>query len=137
VSLSISVPTSQIAERLVSRWFDALKARDLVGMLMLFHPGVDFYPLKLSGSVGWYRGHDGVREWWVKLQRGKRTYDIELTDVCSVGTGQIIALGSFRVASEPGEGPFRALHRINAGLIVAAHHCLTDPEMIDRLGLIP
>jgi hypothetical protein len=137
VSLSTSVPTSHIAERVVLRWFDAFNARDLVGMLMLLHPRVDFYPLKLSGPVGWYRGHDGVREWWVKLQRGQRTYDVELTEVGSVGTGQVFAIGSLRVAGELGEGLFRATHRIDAGLIVATHHCLTDPEMIDRLGLIP
>jgi len=30
-----------------------------------------------------------------------------------------------------------AVERISEGLIVAAHHYLTDTDMIERLGLIP
>jgi hypothetical protein len=137
VSLTASLPAAHIPEQIVLRWFDAFNARDLDGMLMLLHPRVHFYPLKLGGLVGSYRGRDWVRDWWVKLERRRREYEVDLSDVCCVGEGRVLAVGSLRVAGEPDIGPFSALHRINEGLIVAAHHCLSDPEMIDRLGLIP
>jgi len=37
----------------------------------------------------------------------------------------------------PDIGPFCGLHRLAGGLIVAAHHYLTDPDMIEYLGLVP
>jgi hypothetical protein len=120
----------------VSRWFDAFNARDLDGMLMLLHPRVDFYPLKLGGLVGPYRGPDGVRDWWEKLQHRHSEYELRVSDVWCAGEGQVFAVGSLRVAGELDVGPFRALHRLGEGLIAAAYHCLEDPEMIDRLGLI-
>jgi hypothetical protein len=41
------------------------------------------------------------------------------------------------LAGEPDIGPFCALHRIGGALIVAVHQYLTDPDMIESLGLIP
>jgi hypothetical protein len=34
-------------------------------------------------------------------------------------------------------GPVCALHQVDAGLIVTAREYLTDPDMIEQLGLIP
>jgi len=130
-------PAAQMSERLVSRWFDAFNSRDLGQLLRLVDPRVDFHPLRLWGLEGSYRGHSGVREWWVKLERQHAEYQISISDVRSVGGGMIFAVGSLRFVGGLDTGSFRALHRINAGLIVAAHHCLGDPAVIEHLGLIP
>jgi len=34
-------------------------------------------------------------------------------------------------------GPFCGLHRLTDKRIVTPHHYLTDPDVIERLGLIP
>jgi ketosteroid isomerase-like protein len=53
---------------LLDRSYDALNRRDLDAYLALIDPEAEFTP-RISqlegGSV--YRGHDGVREWWLTL----------------------------------------------------------------------
>jgi SnoaL-like domain len=132
-----SLPVAQVPERVVSRWVDAFNARDLEDMLMRLDPRVDFHPLRLGGLGSSYRGHDGVRDWWLQTMRQVGEYQIGLSDVRSVGEGEVFAVGSLHLAGERHIGSFSALHRIDRGLIVAAYHCLTDPEMIESLGLIP
>jgi SnoaL-like domain len=131
------MPVAQVPERVVSRWVDAFNARDLEDMLMQLDPRVDFHPLRLGGRGGSYRGHDGVRDWFVKTMRQFGEYQIGLSDVRSVGEGEVFAIGSLHLSGERHIESFGALHRVERGLIVAAHHCLTDPEMIEYLGLIP
>ena len=134
---SRATAAGQLPERIVSRWFGAFNLRDLDKLLTLLDRRVDFHPLKLRGLVGSYRGHAGVREWWSNLERHRVEHHIELSDVRSIGGGMVLALGSLRFVGELESASFRALHRVNAGLIVAAHHCLSDPAMIEHLGLIP
>jgi hypothetical protein len=106
-------------------------------MLLRLDPRVNFYPLRLAGLGGVYRGHDGVRDWFARTIRRFGEYQIYLSDMRSVGVGDVFASGSLRLAGERHIGSFGALHRIDRGLIVAAYHCLTDPDMIEYLGLIP
>lgn len=128
---------AQIPETIVSRWVEAFNARDLDGMLVLLDARVVFHPLRLSGLRGSYGGHEGVREWFDRLTRLRHEHRIVLSEARAVGVGQVFAAGSLSLAGEPDIGPFCALHRFDGGLIVAAHHYLTDPEMIERLGLVP
>ena len=51
-------------EALVSRWVDAFNARDLDGILACMDAEVRFFPLRLSRLGRFYRGHDGVRQWF-------------------------------------------------------------------------
>ena len=122
------VPAAQIPERIVSGWFDAFNARDLNGLLMLLDPHVEFHPLRLGGLAGSYRGHGGVRDWWADVGRQHGEHQVGLSNVRSVGDGMVFAVGSLRFVGESDIGPFCALHRIRAGLIVAAHHCVGDPQ---------
>ena len=130
-------PVAQIPETIVSRWVEAFNARDLDGMLVLLDVRVAFHPLRLIGLRGSYGGHDGVREWFAQLTRLRHELRIVLSDARGVGEGQVFAAGSLSLAGGPDIGPFCALHRLDGGLIVAAYHYLSDPDMIERLGLIP
>src|SRR4051794_22458353 len=55
------------AKALVLRWVNAFNARNLDALLSCLHPEVDFHPLKLLGVDRSYRGHDGVRTWFGRL----------------------------------------------------------------------
>jgi hypothetical protein len=44
--------------------------------------------------------------------------------------------GSLSLTENPGITPFSVLHRVMDGLTLSAHHYLTDPDMIEQLGLL-
>ena len=128
---AISAPAA-----VVSEWVEAFNSRDLDGMLGLLDPGVHFHPLRLVGLDGSYRGHDGVRRWFDGLQRLGHEHHIDLSGVRSAGHSQVLAAGSVRLAGQAGFAPFSALHRLVGGQIVSMHHYLSDPDLLERLGLL-
>lgn len=121
----------------VHEWFDAFNGRDLDGMLVRMHPRVDFHPLRLQGVESAYAGHDGVRRWFAHLQAMEHDHRVELASVRAGRDGQLIAIGSVALSSrEPGEDSFWALKRFTEGLVVAAYHYLTDPDIAAEGGLL-
>ena len=58
------------------------------------------------------------------------------SDVHGAGDHQVLAVGALTLAGGFEIARFSALHRIARGLIVAAHHYLTDTDMLERLGLL-
>lgn len=121
---------------IVSRWVEAFNARDLDGMLACLHRGIALHPVKLSGIEACYRGHDGARCWFAQLQRHQYAYTISISDVQDLGDGRVFATGSLSLTEDPEIAPFCAVHRVTNGLTISAHHYLTDPEMIEQLGLL-
>jgi SnoaL-like domain len=122
---------------LVGQWVDAFNARDLQGMLARLDPEVRFHPLRLGGIDGSYRGHDGVQRWFARLTQLRHEHCIALSDVHSTAESKVLAVGSLRLAGNFEVASFCALHRIAGGLIAAAHHYLSDPDMLEHLGLVP
>ena len=131
------MPVFVSQERIVSRWVDAFNARDLDGILADLAGTVDFRPVRLSGIAASYRGHDGVREWFTQLMRLRHDYRIVLLEARATGEGRVFASGPLSLGGESDVGPFCALHRLDEWLIVAVRQYLTDPDMIESLGLIP
>ena len=121
---------------MVARWVDAFNARDLDGMLACFTEDVDFHPLRLNGCDASYSGHDGVREWWLLVNRGRLEHRIVISDTRVIDDGRMLANGSLTLGGEVDIGRFCALHSFEGGLIVMAHHYLSDPDMIERVGLL-
>ena len=97
---------------------------------------VDFHPLRLNGCRAAYIGHDGVMEWWAQLHRGQPDHQIILTGARHASDGRVLASGMLSLAGEAAIGPFCALHSLENGLIVSAHHYLSDPDMIEHVGLL-
>ena len=60
------------------------------------------------------------------------TYAAQAMTKCS---RSVLAVGGMALAGDFEIAPFCALHRTLDGL--AAHHYLTDPDMPERLGLVP
>ncbi len=124
-------------DALVSRWVDAFNAKHLEGMLARLDPEVRFHPLRLSGLDRSYRGHDGVERWFVQLARLRYEHVIVVSDVHGIGDDKVLVVGALRLIGNLEIASFCALHRIVDGVIVAAHHYLSDPDMLERVGLIP
>lgn len=129
--------TAAEPDLIVSRWVDAFNARDLDDMLDCLVITVEFHPLRLAGPSASYRGHEGVRQWFLRLQHHRHEHRIELSETIWIGGDQVLATGSLRLDDEPGLAPFCGIHRLAGGRIAAMHHYLSDPEMIEQLGLIP
>jgi ketosteroid isomerase-like protein len=117
---------SHAEEATVRRWFDAFNSRDLEGMLACMHPYVEFHPLRLHGLDSAYHGHEGVREWFAELQRLEHRHRIELAEVRTSSDGKLVATGTLKIADPAGPASFWALERFEGGMIVAAHHFLSD-----------
>jgi hypothetical protein len=131
------VTTAPAPDAIVTRWVDAFNVWDLEGMLARLHPEVLFHPLRLTGLDRSYRGHDGVRRWFVRRTQLRHEHLFVLSDVHGAADDQVLAVGALALAGEVEIAPFCALHRIIDGLIVAAHHYLPEPAMLERLGLVP
>lgn len=134
--MTMPAEAARSLEPIVLRWIDAFNARDFDAMLSCLDPDVRFHPLRLSGLAGSYRGHEGVSEWFERL-RMRHDPRIRVTELHAVNGDQVNVIGSLSLGDDPEIAPFCGLHRIRDGRIVAAHHYLTDPDMIEYLGLIP
>ena len=125
------------ADEIVLRWVDAFNARDLEGMLACLAEDVDFHPLRFSGVSRSFQGRDGVRDWFAQFRRLGHAYQIVVSQTADGGNGRLFASGSLSLDGVSGVGPVSMLHRVDGGLIVDAHHYLSDPHLIQSLGLIP
>ena len=76
-------------------------------------------------------------EWFAHLKRLRHEHRIVLSDTRVVAEGSVFAVGSLSLGAEPDIGPFCAQHRIDGALIIAAHQYLTDPDLVEHLGLFP
>jgi hypothetical protein len=132
---NVPVPVSR--QMIVSRWVDAFNARDLDGILADPAGRVDSHPLRLTGIAASYRGHGGVHEWCSRLRCLRLDHRIVLYERRQAGEGRVLASGSLTLAGDSDIGSFCTLRRFDGELIIAADHYLTDPAMIETLGLIP
>ena len=123
-------------DALVRCWVDRFHARDVEGMLARLDSEVRFHPLRLSRLAGSYRGHDGVQRWFARLTQLHHDYVIAWSEVYGSGDDRVLAVGELRLAGNPEIASFCALHRIADGVIVAANHYFSDPDMLEHLGLI-
>ncbi|HSO97606.1 MAG TPA: nuclear transport factor 2 family protein [Solirubrobacteraceae bacterium] len=135
--MSAPSTVAELPETIVSRWVEAFNTRDVDGMLACVSGDVDFHPLRLSGLRSSYHGHDGIREWFRGLQSMRPDCQIAVSEVRGVSEGRVLVAGALTLGGEMEVAPVCALHRIDGGLIAAAHQYLSDPDMIERLGLIP
>jgi ketosteroid isomerase-like protein len=120
----------------VSRWMDAFNASDVEAMLTCLDPHVDLQPLRLYGLDGAYHGHDGIRAWFAQLRQLGHQHRIVITDIHTAGVGNVLATGALTTANQADVASFCGLHQLADGMIVAAHHYISDPDMLERLGLL-
>jgi SnoaL-like domain len=134
--ISFRTPTAVVGEALVVRWIDACNRRDLGQMLGCLSEEVVLHPLKLPGLRAVYRGHEGAMEWLADIEHRHHGHRIFISGLRRVGD-EVLAFGSLGLAGGAEVGSFYGLHRVAGARVHAVHHCLRDPDMIERLGLIP
>lgn len=110
-------------------WFDAFNARDLDAILAGTAPDVRLYPLPLSGLQRTYRGHDGLRRWFVDIADAGHTYAVELKEFKTIRPGELVGIGEMRFTEGGDPFPFWARDLFEDGLIKIAHHYLSDPDI--------
>ena len=131
----MSTPAATRApETVVSRWVDAFNERELDAMLACLAADVEFHPLKLHGLDGSYRGHDGVRSWYAQLARLQHEHRLSVSRIESTDRDQVLAIGAVSLNGLDAGPPFCGLYALADGLILAAHHYLTEPELLEQLG---
>lgn len=93
--MTVSPPAvAQGPEATVSRWIDAFNARDLTATPGCLDPDVDFHPLRLHGLDGGYRGRDGDRAWFARLERAGHRHRLAVAEVRAAGADRMLASAS-------------------------------------------
>ena len=137
MGVTLSTPAAELSTTMVMRWVEAFNRRDIDRLLACVSPDVNLHPLALPGFAASYRGHDGVREWLGRVQEGNHQYQVVLDAVREVDEGTVFASGVLMLAEDEPIGPVCALHRIEHGLIAAAHEYHSDPDTMECIGMIP
>lgn len=131
--MPLDMPADAVADgQVVVRWIDAINDGDVDGALDCLDPAATFHPLRL-GVDGAYQGHDGVRRWFERLARQQRRHRIELSELRPTEHADLLAVGMLGYPGEPGISPFCGMYRLAAGLIVMAHHYLSDAETVEQI----
>jgi hypothetical protein len=121
---------------LVLRWVNAFNARNLDALISCLHAEVDFHPLKLLGIDRSYRGHEGVRVWFSRLDALHYRHRIELAEVREGGRGHLLAVGTLSVPGHGSVVPFCASHWIKDDLIALVRQYPRDPDFVEGGALV-
>ena len=70
-----------------------------------------------------------IRCWFAALKHWRHQHRVNLIEVTRSDDGQMLAVGTLS-QSNPNLTPFCALHRFADGLIIAAHHHMSDPDSL-------
>ena len=124
------------SEDTIEGWFEAFNHRDLDGMLVRFHPAIEFRPLRFPGIDHAYEGHAGIRVWFAAVTGGNHVHRIDADEFRMMDDGRILVSGSVSLAAVGGIAPFSGIYTVDRGLIRVASHYFTPSTVLDRLGII-
>ncbi len=85
----------------VQGWVAALNREDLAALLEIADPSVEYvsYLASLSGGVGTYRGHDGIRQFLRDLADAWEWFKVEVDDYRDLGDS-VLMVGRLRAKGE-------------------------------------
>jgi hypothetical protein len=120
-----------------ARWISSFNARDLAGMLACLDRDVRFHPLKLNGvTSSGYRGHAGVERWFAEITARGHEHRIVVSEFRTLPAGVTLTIGRLSFADVSAATPVCGVHEVADELIVTAHHYMSDPDTLERLGLL-
>lgn len=117
----------------VSRLFDCWGDNDLEGMLECIDPELEWHAA-VDGRV--YRGHDGVREYFLRWRESGQRLEVPLQRVVDVTPGCVLAIGRLRLM-QPGRGladsPGVWVIRLRDGRVRLGHSYRSERDALEAL----
>lgn len=121
---------------LVRRGYEAYARRDFAAVFALLHPAVEIYQTESLPWGGTYRGHEGAREFFRKLNEQTEGQP-EPEEFISAGD-DVVAVGRLRgqVRANGARFELRIVHRwqISEGRIARFDAYIDTPGMLDALA---
>lgn len=126
---------------IVERSFDAIGQGNVASLLELYAPEVHFLPLTgTQVESGGYRGHDGVRDYFVEAASVWDEIRPYATDVRTVGD-KVVVLGGCAVRGKASEvetdSPMAWVVTVRDGQIASHRGYRTNDEALEAAGLPP
>ena len=121
---------------IVGQWLEGHNARDIERMLVRASAEIEFRPLRLAGARDVYLGHEGVRLWFAELGRIKVHHELRAQELRADGDDLLVATGCVDLAESPNVAEFCGVYRIADGLIMGAHHRISNRQTMEELSLL-
>jgi ketosteroid isomerase-like protein len=131
---------SQETLDLARRAYEAFNRRDFDAVLATVDPGVEFSPrfLEMEGDA-YYRGHDGIGEWWRTVLAVFPDFSVEVLEMCAdLGDSGVVALcvrGHGLDSGVPFEERMWAAAKLRDGKLTYYRNCGSEAEALETLGL--
>ena len=125
---------------LARRAYEALNRRDFDAFIGLTDAEVEFTTrfIEMEGDA-YYRGHDGVREWWRTLLAVFPDFSVEVLDMCAdLGDSGVFALcvrGHGMDSGVPFEERMWAAAKWRDGKVTWWRNCGSETEALKALGV--
>jgi ketosteroid isomerase-like protein len=124
---------------LAHRFYDAFNRRDFDALLAFMDPEVEFASrfMEMEGDP-YYRGHDGVREWWRTLLAIFPDFSVEVLEVRDLGDFGIAALrlrGHGADSGVPFDEAMWQTVKVRDGKVTWAHNFGSEAEALEAAGL--
>jgi ketosteroid isomerase-like protein len=124
---------------LAYRFYDAFNRRDFDALLAFMDPEVEFAArfMEMEGDP-YYRGHDGVREWWRTLLAVFPDFSVEVLEVRDLGDTGIAALrlrGHGADSGVPFDEAMWQTVKVRDGKVTWAHNFGSEAEALEVAGL--
>ena len=119
------------------RQTDAWNRDDLDAYLTTVDPEAELYPGPTRVAGGVFRGHDGVKGWWVDVHDTFEVLTVAFDEVRDLGD-TVLGLGRLRGRSKSGvpiDTEYGAVTRFRDGLTVSARSFTSHEAALEAAGL--
>jgi ketosteroid isomerase-like protein len=119
--------------------FEAIRARDIDGLVELYDPDIEFEPLTgIEVEIGGYRGHAGVRRYFEEITHVWEEMLPHADDVRGVGD-QVVILGGCAVrgrgSGAMSDNPMAWVLTLRDGKVLRHRAYRSREEALDAVGL--
>jgi ketosteroid isomerase-like protein len=119
--------------------FEAIRARDIDGLVELYDPDIEFEPLTgIEVEIGGYRGHAGVRRYFEEITQVWEEMLPHADDVRGVGD-QVVILGGCAVrgrgSGAMSDNPMAWVLTLRDGKVLRHRAYRSREEALDAVGL--
>jgi ketosteroid isomerase-like protein len=120
------------------RGAEAYNRGDVELLLEVSHPEIDWHPLtaEVEGGAS-FRGHEGMRRWWAKLNATFEEFTVRFDEVRDLGD-VVLALGHVHLRFRSGvilDTEDGYVGRFRDGLAVSARQYPSHAEALEAAGL--